>query len=99
MGRRRTRARDWEPRESHAQAIAVRDDGGAPFRPPDFDAAVTHSAADQVVVAVHGEIDVASAERFRQIVEAAILPGARLVIDLAGTNFVDSTGLGVMAQA
>jgi stage II sporulation protein AA (anti-sigma F factor antagonist) len=64
-----------------------------------FELAVTEASADQVVIAVRGEIDLATAEQFREIIDEAILPGARLVIDLASTSFIDSTGLGVLAWA
>ena len=64
----------------------------------DFELAVTETTVDEVIVAVRGEIDVATAGRFREVIDEAVVPGRRLVIDLAGTSFIDSTGLGVLAQ-
>jgi len=68
-------------------------------RSVDFELAVTEATADQVVIAVRGEIDLATAGRFREVIDEAIVPGGRLVVDLSGTRFIDSTGLGVLAKA
>jgi anti-sigma B factor antagonist len=65
----------------------------------EFELVVTEATADQVVVAVRGEIDLATAERFGEMIENVILPGARLVIDLSGTRFIDCTGLDVLVHA
>ncbi len=47
-----------------------------------------------------GEIDMATAPRFRQRLLAAISAGAQdVVIDLSGVDFIDSTGLGVLMGA
>jgi anti-sigma B factor antagonist len=49
------------------------------------------------VLAVTGEVDVATAPQLRQeAVRLAGSGGSRLVIDLSGVDFLDSTGLGVI---
>lgn len=52
------------------------------------------------VLAVGGEIDVATAGQLRDQVSAMISDGAhRIVADLDGVEFMDSTGLGVLVGA
>lgn len=52
------------------------------------------------VLTVTGEIDMATAPRFRQRLLAVISDGAQnVVIDLSGVDFIDSTGLGVLMGA
>ncbi|MYB10510.1 MAG: STAS domain-containing protein [Acidimicrobiia bacterium] len=49
------------------------------------------------VLTVTGEIDMATAPRFRQRLFALISGGAQnVVIDLSGVDYIDSTGLGVL---
>lgn len=64
-----------------------------------FDLIVSGDADGVVVLAVIGELDMATAPRLRQellrIVSAC--DGApRVVLDLAGTDFLDATGLGAI---
>jgi len=51
------------------------------------------------MVTVHGELDAHTAPQVREAVEAAITPGTRVVADLTGVTFLDSTGLGVFVTA
>ena len=52
------------------------------------------------VLTVTGEIDMATAPRFRQRLLAVISTGVQnVVIDLSGVDFIDSTGLGVLLGA
>ena len=52
------------------------------------------------VVVVRGQLDVATAPRFRQVlVEAQYGGHADVAIDLAGVEFLDSMGLGVLVGA
>jgi len=49
---------------------------------------------------VTGEIDMATGPTlWSRIQEAMVDPGRRLVLDLAGTTFMDSTGLGLVIRA
>jgi anti-sigma B factor antagonist len=55
--------------------------------------------AGRPVVRVHGEIDIATADRFRATIAESLQRDSRLVIDLAETSFMDSTGLSVLIRA
>ena len=50
-----------------------------------------------VVVAVRGEVDIATAPKLREkLVELASQGAQKVVVDLEGVEFLDSTGLGVL---
>lgn len=50
-------------------------------------------------IAPTGELDIATTPTFEQaIAEAAVEPGAALVLDLRSLTFMDSTGLRTLAQ-
>ena len=51
------------------------------------------------VVEVAGEVDAHTAPTVHDAVEAAIAPGARVIVDLREVSFLDSTGLGVFVTA
>lgn len=57
----------------------------------------TSDAGEQItLIAVRGEIDLQTADQLRDAVHAALTtPTPRIVIDLTGTEFCDSTGLSV----
>ena len=57
---------------------------------------VAHVGDSMTVVAVHGELDLHAADELRT---ALGTNGRRLVVDLVGTTFIDSTALGVIAAA
>lgn len=48
------------------------------------------------VIAVDGDLDVATAPRLRQEAVGVLSAGTRLAIDLSKCTFMDSTGLGVI---
>lgn len=53
-----------------------------------------------VVVAVRGDLDVASADSFQAALAAALEAGdVRVVVDLAELAFIDSSGLGALIRA
>jgi anti-sigma B factor antagonist len=53
-----------------------------------------------LTVAVTGEIDLATAPQLREAVETAFSFGApEVLVDLAGTTFMDSSGLHVLIDA
>ncbi|MQA25335.1 MAG: anti-sigma factor antagonist [Micromonosporaceae bacterium] len=57
----------------------------------------TRTVADNTVLEVGGEIDVYTAPRLRERLLELIAEGERrLLVDLAGVEFLDSTGLGVL---
>jgi anti-sigma B factor antagonist len=49
------------------------------------------------VVAVHGELDLDSAEELRVALRNGESPHHHVVLDLVGTTFIDSTALGIIA--
>ncbi|NLD76744.1 MAG: STAS domain-containing protein [Acidimicrobiales bacterium] len=52
------------------------------------------------IVAVSGEIDVATSPRFRErLIELISTGNHRIVVDLRWVDFIDSTGLGVLIGA
>ncbi len=65
-----------------------------------FDIEITEQADGTSVLAVSGELDLASAALFREKVGEVMGTGVRhLVVDLSGVDFVDSSGLGAMLWA
>ena len=64
-----------------------------------FEADVTESGSE-TVVAVRGEVDVYTSPQLRERLDASIEGGSRrIVLDLSGTDFIDSTGIGVIVAA
>jgi len=63
-----------------------------------FAVSVTMEGGD-VVVAVHGEVDLATAETLRAAIAEALAADGRVVFDLTGVTFLDSTGLAAIAGA
>lgn len=57
------------------------------------------SHGDWTVVAAEGEVDVASSPALSQALDEALQQGRKVVVDLRGVTFLDSTGLGVLVQA
>jgi len=51
------------------------------------------------IVRVEGEVDLVSAPKLAEALEAADEPGCDLVVDLREVGFMDSTGLRVLLQA
>jgi anti-anti-sigma factor len=49
-------------------------------------------------VVVIGEIDMATADLLRQALDHARTPDGRVLVDLAGTTFIDSCGLAVLVR-
>jgi anti-sigma B factor antagonist len=67
--------------------------------PEEFELQVA-STNGEVVVSVRGEIDMATAPSlWKELTELIPDVQKRLVIDLADTRFIDSTGMGVFVKA
>jgi anti-sigma B factor antagonist len=60
--------------------------------PGNFDVA-THRSESALVVAPRGEIDLATVDLVRDVVEREKQPGEDLVLDLRGVAFMDTSGL------
>ncbi|MGH2725849.1 MAG: STAS domain-containing protein, partial [Actinomycetota bacterium] len=57
----------------------------------------TRTDGDWSVIDVEGEVDVFTAPKLREQILSLLSQGAdRLVVNLAGVDFMDSTGLGVL---
>jgi anti-sigma B factor antagonist len=68
--------------------------------PPPFELSNERSSDTSCVVRVTGELDLHTAPRLQQELDALIADGvSRVVVDLAEAPFVDSTGLGVLVAA
>jgi anti-sigma B factor antagonist len=59
----------------------------------------TRPADDVVIVVLRGEIDLASAGALERALHAAEAGQDRLVVDLGGLSFIDSTGIHVLLEA
>jgi len=59
---------------------------------------ILHSKNRTLTVKVMGELDLATANNFRETTDRAIdeIMGLNLIIDLAKVTFIDSSGLGVI---
>ncbi len=64
---------------------------------PDLSSSVP--ADGVVMVAVHGEHDIASAAGLRTAIEEALARSQHVVVDLTPSTFIDSTVLGVLLSA
>jgi anti-anti-sigma factor len=53
----------------------------------------------EVVAFVSGEADMATCGRLRDAIEPHLGPGQRVVLDLSGVTFMDSSCLGVLEHA
>lgn len=51
------------------------------------------------VIALEGDVDVTGAPQLRDLLAGSISPGGRILLDLAGVTFVDSSGVGVLVTA
>jgi len=64
----------------------------------DFDVTVSDQDG-RAVVAVAGELDIATAPALRAALDQAAGAGRSVVVDLSPTTFADSTGISTLAQA
>jgi anti-anti-sigma factor len=62
-----------------------------------FALAIRHRP-DQVIVSVHGDLDLLTAPALRCVLKALVEQSGSVVLDLAGLAFMDASGLGVLAS-
>jgi anti-sigma B factor antagonist len=65
----------------------------------DFQATVAPSASGGSVVTVFGELDIATADDLRPVLEEALDAPGDVELDLRGVTFVDSSGIAVLVWA
>jgi anti-sigma B factor antagonist len=58
----------------------------------------TAAVGGALVVAVTGDVDIATAPALRDELAAALAASRCVVLDLGGVGFMDSTGLGILAS-
>jgi anti-anti-sigma factor len=63
-----------------------------------FDVAVAQDGGGSFTITLGGELDLATVERAREALQSVPV-GSAIVLDLTGLTFIDSTGLGLIAEA
>jgi anti-sigma B factor antagonist len=59
----------------------------------------TEAKDDLTIVHADGDLDVYTAPRLKETLEQSVADGRRLVLDLSGVQFIDSTALSVLVGA
>ena len=73
-----------------------------PIDKPSEDVLLTVTTAEGgawAIVSVRGEIDVSTASSLEDALRACVASSGKVIIDLSGVRFMDSTGLGMMVRA
>lgn len=65
----------------------------------DFSVHVAPTSDGGTDVAIFGELDLATSDKVKEAIEPVIRGSGPVVIDLRACPFVDSTGIGILAQA
>jgi len=71
-------------------------------QPPADDTSLTVTTAEGgawAIVSVRGEIDVSTASSLEEALRSCLASSGRVIIDLSGVRFMDSTGLNVLIRA
>ena len=71
---------------------------GAPVPVP-LVVSVLRDGGGSPVVALAGDLDIATAPSLRDELSGVVVQGDDVVVDLTGLRFIDSTGLGVLVAA
>jgi anti-anti-sigma factor len=75
---------------------AVHSDGSLP---EPLQLAIRTTDSGRVHVVVDGELDLASADTLHEALERELAAGNRVLLDLSGVTFIDSTGLAAIVNA
>jgi anti-sigma B factor antagonist len=67
------------------------------FLPPPFRVDVAHDGDDARLSPV-GELDMSTVPQLEAALEDAAMPGRRVIVDLRGLEFMDSTGLTLLTR-
>jgi anti-sigma B factor antagonist len=68
------------------------------FLPPPFRIQIAHAGDGEVRVAPTGELDISTVPELQEALTRARQGGRRLVVDLRGLEFMDSTGLTLLTR-
>ena len=55
-----------------------------------------YPSAEQTVIVLSGELEVSTAAQLRELLDRLPMEGPTIVLDMAGLDFVDSTGIGCL---
>jgi anti-anti-sigma factor len=66
---------------------------------PTFQACITRTSGEAVVVTVRGELDGATAPEFEAVLDAALATSCQLIVDLRDLTFMGSSGVGLLVSA
>ncbi len=64
--------------------------------PDDHQLTITEDAAGRTVLALRGEIDLSNVEDLSELIEARLKPADRVVFDLSGVEFMDTSGIALL---
>jgi anti-sigma B factor antagonist len=65
----------------------------------DFKVSIDEHAETYSVIAVHGEVDLHTAPKFRSAIERAAQMNGIVVVDMSGVAFMDSTALSALVRS
>jgi anti-sigma B factor antagonist len=68
------------------------------FLPPPFRIEIAHGGDGEVRVAPSGELDMSTAPELDEALTEVCRSGRRLIVDLRGLEFMDSTGLTLLTR-